>query len=72
MIFYSPSCHSRCSCLSFGKKVGKYFFFEENIPDFVFHIVDFNGSQQVEGPNCNFNAASKGSTLSQLRNKGLI
>ncbi len=24
------------------------------------HIVDFNGSQQVEGPNCSFNATSKG------------
>ncbi len=37
--------------------------FEENIPGFFLHIVDFNGDQWVEGPNGSFNAASKGSTL---------
>ncbi len=36
------------------------------------HIVDFNGDQMVEGPNCSFNTALKGSTISQWRNKGLI
>ncbi len=38
------------------------------------HIMDFNGSQWVEGLNCRFSAASKGSTRSrsQPRNKGLI
>ncbi len=51
-------------------------FFEEKIPrfytSFIYHIVDFNGCQRVEGPNCSFDAASKGSTRSQLRNDGLF
>ncbi len=51
-------------------------FFSSFIPEKHFriflHIVDFIGGQQFEGPNCSFNAASKGSTPSQLRNKGLI
>ncbi len=36
------------------------------------HIVDFNGNQQAEDPHCSLNGASKGSTWSQPRNKGLI
>jgi len=43
--------------------------FEENI---FLHIDDFNEVQQVEGPNCSFNAASKGSTQSQSRNEVLL
>ncbi len=34
------------------------------------HIVDFNDDQQVEGPNCTFNEASKGFTRSQPNKKG--
>ncbi len=39
---------------------------------YFLHIGDFNGIQWIEGPNCSFSAASKGSTRAQLRNKGLI
>ncbi len=34
--------------------------------------MDFNGDQRIEGPDCSFSAASKASTWSQLRNKGLL
>ncbi len=36
------------------------------------YIVDYNGDQWVEGSNCSFSAASKSSTRSQPRNKGLL
>ncbi len=42
------------------------------LPHDMPHIVDFNGDQQFEGPNCRFSTASKGSTRSQPRMKGLI
>ncbi len=35
--------------------------FEENSRMFL-HIVDFKGDQRVEGPNCSFTEASRGST----------
>jgi len=34
--------------------------FEEKHSRILLHIVDFNGVQRFEGPNCSFNAASKG------------
>ncbi len=46
--------------------------FHDFIYPFIYHIVEFNGCQRVEGPNCSFDAASKGSTRSQLRNDGLF
>ncbi len=43
--------------------------FEEK---YFLYIVDFNGGQRVEAPNCSFSAASNGSTRSQPMNKSLI
>ncbi len=38
----------------------------------LYHIVDFNGLQTVEGQNCSFSAASKGYAQYQTMNKGLV
>jgi len=71
LIIYSPPCHPRYLCLSFFSRKEIKIFAGKHSRIFL-HIVDFNGFQQVVGPNCCFSAASKGSTQSQPRNKGLI
>lgn len=64
LVIYSPTSHPRTSCLYFFSQNNNK---KKNIPGFFFNMY-----QRAEGPNCNFKAASKGFTWSQLRNKSLI
>ncbi len=63
-LIYSPPCDPRCSCLSFFSRKQNEGFWGKHSRIFP-HIVDFNGGQRVEGPNC----SSKGSLHHPSRGK---